>query len=156
MSQLNEREAAYWEAFLRSLPDEQRPSSPTLTAEIAGNLELADDLLELYLSGRKTAGSGLVQEYEHSGEPLPKVGDYWIILRSDQTPGCIARTRRVEIHPFSEVPKEVAIAEGEGDLSLRYWREAHAAFFSPFLQQWDIDDLNKAEVVTEFFEIVYR
>ena len=49
-----------------------------------------------------------------------------------------------------------AIAEGEGDLSLKYWRMAHLEFFKPFLKGLGINDINKEKVVTEFFEVVYK
>jgi len=153
---LRENESTYWTAYIELLPPHERPSDPRVTASIAGYPEIADELLDLYLSRRKTAGSGLVRDYENSGEPLPKVGDYWIILSRDKTPRCIVRTRGVQIHPFSKVPEAIAIAEGEGDLSLDHWRHVHAAFFTPFLNDWGVEDLSNAEVVTEFFEIVHQ
>ena len=59
------------------------------------------------------------------------------------------------IKPFNEVTKEFAHAEGEGDLSLDYWRDVHRDFFSDGLK-----DLNKSFeenmlVVCETFEVVY-
>ena len=62
----------------------------------------------------------------------------------------------VEIHSFDSVPERVAIAEGEGDLSLSYWREAHASFFAPYLAELGISELGQAEIVTEFFEVLYQ
>jgi 5-formyltetrahydrofolate cyclo-ligase len=97
---------------------------PRITAAMPGNEAIADELVELYLAGKKTAGSGLVKDYETAGDPLPKVGDQWTILDSRRRPRATAKTVRVEIHRFRDVPVEIAIAEGEGDLSLDYWREA--------------------------------
>jgi 5-formyltetrahydrofolate cyclo-ligase len=98
----------------------------------------------------------LVRDYEVAGDPLPKVGNYWVVLNSNEQPKCIAKTIRVEIHSFEDVSPEIARAEGEGDLSLDYWRESHKEFFTPLLPELGIEDLNSALVVTEFFEIVYR
>lgn len=151
---LNKIELEYWNSYLSTL--DEKPTQPMVEASIAGNEEIADQLLDLYLMGKKTAGSGLVKDYELSGDDLPKVGNYWIILDSQKVPRCIVKTVRVEIHQFDQVPKEVAIAEGEGDLSLEYWQKAHIEFFTPFLENWKIDDLNKEQVVTEFFEVVYK
>lgn len=121
-----------------------------------GNKQIADSLVSLYLSGKKSAGSGLVKDYEIEGDPLPQIGNFWIILNSNEEPVCIVKTVRIEIQKFENVSPEIAKAEGEGDLSLAYWREAHRAFFVPLLPRLGIEDLNSALVVTEFFEIVYR
>ena len=56
---------------------------------------------------------------------------------------------------YADVPVAIAIAEGEGDCSLETWRKLHRWFFEPYLDDLGIDDLDKAEVVTEFFEVVY-
>jgi len=68
----------------------------------------------------------------------------------------MVKTVGVEFHQFDEVPEEIALAEGEGYLSLAHWRNAHTRFFTPFLKQWKITDLNKEQVVTEFYEVVYK
>ena len=144
----------YWNSYLETL--DSKPDDPDVEAGIAGNQEIADKLLSLYIEGTKTAGSGLVKDYELAGDPLPKVGNYWIILNSKGEPGCIVKTIKVEQYKFDEVPEEVAIAEGEGDLSLDYWQKAHREFFSPYLADWGIEDLDQEMVVTEFYEVVYK
>ena len=151
---LNEQEQAFWDSYVRT--SSENPDASRVEAGIAGNIEIADELLYLYLCGRKTAGSSLLKDYEYSGEDLPEPGDYWIILDSRKTPRCIVRTIRVVIHRFDEVPKEVAVAEGEGDRSLSYWRQAHSSFFAPFLRTWDVTDLSEERVVTEFYELVFK
>jgi len=122
---------------------------------MAGNQAIADSLLVLYLAGTKTAGSGLVRDYEHAGDPLPCPGEYWIILDSSKQPKCIVETIRVEFFTFADVPEHVAIAEGEGDLSIAYWTKAHEAFFTPFLAKLGVTDLSREQVVAEFFDLVY-
>ena len=151
---LNQQEQAFWDSYLRTLSE--KPDASRVEAGIAGDVEIADELLSLYLSGRKTAGSSLLKDYEYSGEDLPEPGDYWIILDSRKHPRCIVRTVRVEVHRFDEVPKEVAIAEGEGDRSLSYWRQAHSRFFASFLRTWGVTDLSEEQVVTEFYELVFK
>jgi 5-formyltetrahydrofolate cyclo-ligase len=144
----------YWEKYLSTL--DIVPLNPHVESGIAGNENTADQLLELYLSGKKTAGSGLVKDYKLAGDPLPKAGNYWIILDSTRNPRCIVKTIRTEVHQFAKVPVEIAVAEGEGDLSLEHWRDAHIEFFTPFLKAWDIEDLAREDVITEFFEVVYQ
>ncbi len=154
LKKLNKDELECWNTYLETLV--VRPENPRVVCGFAGNEDIADELLNLYLSGKKTAGSGLLKDYELAGDPLPKVGNFWIILDSSKKPRCIVKTVRVEFYQFDQVPEQVAIAEGEGDLSLDYWRNAHTDFFSTFLKEWGISDLNKETVVTEFYEVVYK
>lgn len=153
---MNDDAKRFWDAYVESLEPDARPVRPVVTASMAGDERVADALLQLYLDGTKHAGSGLVEEYTQTGEALPRVGDYWIILDAKQAPRCIVRTSRVLTHPFRDVPEEIAIAEGEGDLSLAYWRQAHRWFYAPYLECLGIDDLEQALVLTELFDVVYR
>lgn len=121
----------------------------------AGDLSITDRLIDLYLAGTKYVGSGLVAEYECEGDPLPQVGDHWIALGAEGEPRCILRTTRVETHVFRDVSAAIALAEGEGDLSVDHWRRGHAEFNAPYLAEWGITDIEDAIVVTEFFELVY-
>jgi uncharacterized protein YhfF len=45
-------------------------------------------------------------------------------------PLCVIETLAVDFVPFSQVSADFAAAEGEGDGSLAFWRDAHAAYFS--------------------------
>ncbi|OAT33655.1 hypothetical protein M975_1016 [Buttiauxella brennerae ATCC 51605] len=50
---------------------------------------------------------------------------------------------------FSDVTEEFARKEGEGDLSLEYWRREHKAFFTR--EGFYSDDM---ELVAEEFEVI--
>ena len=125
-------------------------------ASPAGNFDITDDLIGLYKLGKKHAGSSIIEDFESAGDPLPAVGDLWILLNSKKIPVMILKTIKTEIHKFKDVPERIAIAEGEGDLSLEYWRKTHSDLYSPYLKEWGVEDLSDASVITEFFEIVYR
>lgn len=153
---LKPNEQAYWEKYLQTLADEVKLSHALVTAGYAGNPQITDELLALYLQGKKSAGSSLMEDFQTAGDPLPEVGNYWIYLDSRGDPRCILRTDRVVTHKFKDVPPEIAMAEGEGDLSLEYWKRVHSELYKPFLRQWGIGNLDEATVVTEFFSIVYR
>jgi uncharacterized protein YhfF len=45
---------------------------------------------------------------------------------------CIVETTEVTLRMYNEVDAEFAREEGEGDLSLEYWREAHRQLLFPF------------------------
>lgn len=120
--------------------------------------ELADELLELVLEGRKTAGAGALWEYEVEDEPLPTVGTLGIVLDGAGQPRAVVVTTAVEVVPFDQVTEEHARLEGEGDLSLAYWREAHRHFFTGLAErsadaQGFSDDM---PVVCEQFDVVYQ
>lgn len=141
---------------MQSLPEAAWPKNAFVTASFAGTPEITDELLHLYLIGKKSAGSSIVEDFVSAGDPLPKVGNYWIFLNSKDIPSCILRTEKVVTNKFYEVPSEIAVAEGEGDLSLEYWRKVHSELYSPYLASWGVARLEDATVITEFFKIVYR
>ncbi len=132
------------------------PENPYVLLSLGGSKAITDDLLELYLLGKKWAGSSVLEDFHSVGDRVPQVGDYWIYLNSKDEPGCILRTENIELHKFYEVPESIAIAEGEGDLSLAYWREGHGRFWAPHLKQWGVAELKDATVITEFFRLVYK
>lgn len=89
---------------------------------------MADELLALVLNGRKTATCSALQH--HVADPLPPVGSYQIIQDGRGCAACVVQNTAQFLRRFDEVDAELAAQEGEGDLSLAYWRQAHQQFFS--------------------------
>lgn len=118
--------------------------------------ESPDALAELVVQGIKTATSSAYDLYEAEGEPLPRVGDYSVILDSQGNAKCIIRNVRVYIAPFGGISEEHAFKEGEGDCSPEYWREVHARFFGESLKAAGIAFSEETRVVCEEFEVVFR
>jgi uncharacterized protein YhfF len=145
----------YWNKYLATLASDAPQRDVEFNVSMFGGPELADELAALIVSGKKTAGSGLVKDYEVCADELPIVGNYTIVLSSDESPVCITRITKTKTSKFRDVGSDVAIAEGEGDLSLEHWRSAHIKFFTPSLLALEISDLNDADVITEFFEVVF-
>lgn len=115
-----------------------------------------DELAELVLQGIKTATSSLYALYDIEQEPLPKEGDYGVILNSHGDARCIIKTTRVYVVPFNKVSETHAYREGEGDRSLTYWREVHKEFFVDSLKETQLSFHAAMDVVCEEFEVVYR
>ncbi|MGZ3771474.1 MAG: ASCH domain-containing protein [Bdellovibrio sp.] len=65
-------------------------------------------------------------------------------------------TVKIVTHKFNKVPEEIAIAIGEGDLSLEYWKKVHSELYTPHLEKWGVNSIDVATVITEFFKIVYK
>ncbi|WP_263347600.1 ASCH domain-containing protein [Paraclostridium sp. AKS81] len=55
-----------------------------------------------------------------------------------------------------DVDERLASIEGEGDKSLRYWREAHIDFFKRELEALNMEFIEDMLVVFEEFEVVYK
>lgn len=91
---------------------------------------LMDELLALVLSGRKTATCGALRDVKDAQEPMPEVGRRDIVLDGSGQPAAVIETTDVRICRFDEVDADFARDEGEGDLSLAHWREAHEAYFA--------------------------
>lgn len=60
----------------------------------------ADELAELVRRGEKTATASAYPLYELGGDPLPKEGEYSVILNSREEAVCIIRTTKVYVVPI--------------------------------------------------------
>ena len=116
--------------------------------------EAPDKLAHLVEQGIKTATCSAYDLYEANHEPLPKAGDYSIILNSCGEAVCIIRTVKVYVTPFNKVSEEHAFKEGEGDRSLEYWRMVHENFLTNELASLHQSFDENTKVVCEEFEVV--
>ena len=117
--------------------------------------EAPDKLAELVVQGIKTATCSAYDLYQINNEPLPKAGDYCIILDSHEEAVCIIKTRKVYVTEFCNVSEEHAFKEGEGDRSLEYWRIVHINFLTNELASVHKTFDENTKVVCEEFEVVY-
>ncbi|WJY27513.1 ASCH domain-containing protein [Sporosarcina trichiuri] len=141
----------YWNEFRA-----EHPGAPeTVNAWGFGDSEkMADELAALVVQGVKTATASNYKMYELGDEPLPKVGQYDIVLDGSGAPAAIIRTTAVDVMPFCDVPEEHAFLEGEGDRSLGYWRRVHEDFFKRELEAEGLVFDERIPVVCERFEVV--
>lgn len=115
-----------------------------------------DKLASLVLSGKKTGTASAYELYEIEKEPLPKAGDYSVILDSTGEAKCVIRTTKTYVSPFCDVSESHARKEGEGDLSLGYWRDVHREFFTECLSKAGLEFDEKMPVLCEEFELIYK
>jgi uncharacterized protein YhfF len=115
---------------------------------------MADRLLALVLAGVKTAGASQLWDYDASGDPLPQVGDLSVVLDGGAEPQALLRTTDVRVVPFDEVDAEHARLEGEGDLTLDYWRRVHEWFWTTYPEH-DRGFSPSMPVVLERFEVLF-
>ena len=112
-----------------------------------------DQLAELAATGRKVATSHLELDFVRNAIPFRAVGDPWVILNSKAMPRCLVRVTQILERPFSAVDEETALAEGGGDLSISYWRDAHERYFRKQCENWGEAWSPELTVITEFFEL---
>jgi uncharacterized protein YhfF len=147
----------YWEHFLNSLPPDSPYRSKTYVAEGWGDSpELADELGKLIVQGSKSATCSALWEWQARGDPLPEAGLITIALDGHSQPLCIVETVEVAVRTYNEVDADFARDEGEGDLSLQYWREAHRNYFSRVLQKIGREFSEEMPLVCERFRVIYR
>jgi uncharacterized protein YhfF len=147
----------YWEQFLATHPAGDSIRTETYVAEHFGDSPaLADELAALIESGRKTATCSALWEWEAEGSPIPKIGLKSIVLDGRDEPVCIIETTEIVIRPYNEVDAQFAAEEGEGDLSLAYWREAHWRFFTRTLSNINKMPALDMPLVCERFRVIYR
>lgn len=145
-----------WQAYLDSLGDEADKPDSYAAWSFGDSDEMADELGDLVLQGIKTGTASLAWEYAHDGEPIPRAGEHSIVLDGSGAPLCIIKTMRVYIEPYNLVDEEQAYAEGEGDRSLQYWRDAHWNYFSRRCEVIGREANECMPVVCERFQVVYK
>jgi len=153
----NDEIERYWLNYLATHRGVPRPCPDGYVAEQFGDSpELADTLGALIVSGVKTATCSALWEWEIEGKPLPPPGLKTIVLDGGGSPLCIIETTEVRIVPYNKVDAAFAAEEGEGDLSLEYWRQAHWQFFSRTLPKLGREALPDMPLVCERFRLVYQ
>ncbi|MBT2587053.1 ASCH domain-containing protein [Arthrobacter sp. ISL-95] len=115
--------------------DEQLP-----VIEFAFPGPLRDRLVSAIRTGRKTATSSLLHEYEVGNEPLPAVGDRGAVIDSNGERVETIETTAVRIVPLRDVPLGHALAEGEGYATVADWRLGHTEFWSSEAMRAELGD----------------
>jgi uncharacterized protein YhfF len=90
---------------------------------------LRDQLVAAILDGAKTTTTGLVEDYEREGEPLPRPGDREVVIDSAGDPVALIEIVASRVVRVGDVDLAHAIGEGEGYASVTGWRAAHEAFW---------------------------
>lgn len=106
--------------------------------------ELATRLAALVVAGVKTATCSAARHGTDS-----RIGEQQVCLNGEDTPVAIIKTKSLQTLAFAAVTPDMAAREGEGDLSLAYWRDAHQRFFERE-GSWAPD----MEVIYETFRLV--
>ncbi|WP_068713496.1 ASCH domain-containing protein [Vibrio tritonius] len=153
---MNPEHREFLNQYLATLTISARENIPNVIAEyFCADEENANECARLVNNGIKTATCSFKKGYEAKNEPLPKVGQLMVVLDWEQNPVCIVETTKVSVCAFGDVDSEFARAEGEGDRSYSWWREAHIDFFRDYAQELGCEFNDQSEIVQEWFKKVY-
>ena len=156
-SNVTDSRAELWRAFLSSGCEPARAAASAVHTswQFGYGVEQGDRLLDYVLSGAKRATAGALRTYEREGEAIPRPGDFSTVTDGSGIARCIIRTITVDIVSFDQVDERFAYDEGEGDLTLAYWRAVHWDFFVRELAGFGEVATPDMPVVCERFEVVF-
>jgi uncharacterized protein YhfF len=144
-----------WREYASAYP-QAVAASPEYTIEHFGDSQrLADELLDLVLSGRKRATAELVADFMARGEQVPRLGSHWIACDGRGVPRIVIRSTELRLGSFTSADADFAADEGEDDLSLESWQREHRRYWTRVSaaqgRRWSEDD----EIVFERFTVVW-
>jgi uncharacterized protein YhfF len=129
-----------------------RISSPIWFGDSA---ELNASLNDLVLAGLKTATASLLWAWEAIPFPPPAEHEFQIMLDWDNTILAVLKNVRIDIVEFGKVRENFTRLEGEGDLSLEWWRAAHWDYFSSECDNLGLVPSETMPVVCQQFKIIF-
>lgn len=154
---MEEQSKIYLDSYLGSLSDSESKKYQSFSSGyFCSDEHNANLCAELIRIGQKTATCSLNYWYESGEEPMPTVGHLQVVVDWNGKPICIIETDSVETCKYNEVTAEFAYAEGEGDSSLEWWREAHWRFFAAECLALDIKPNEDMVLVLELFHVVHQ
>lgn len=157
MNNLNENYRSVedlWKDFLKKYPQYPIGEMP-VSFYFCDNQTDADDCADLVVKGIKQATATSLWWFEKNREPLPKIGNRYIITGWSGKARAIIETTKIEKVPFNEITAEFAEIEGEGDKSLDYWKKVHKAYYTREMQPHGEKFREDMIIVCEYFRTVF-
>ncbi len=77
------------------------PDEPFQVWHFGDSAELADELCELVLQGKKTATASLAWENEANAKTAPTLNGFSVVTDFDGNPQCIIKTTEIRTVPFN-------------------------------------------------------
>lgn len=155
---------AFWAkacAALNIAPEARRFALPFVEVTDADGpemLQVIDDIANLAVHGLKRGTCHLAMQFEHDNVPMRQVGDYWIVVKSDGTPVCVAQVIAINQLAFNRVGPVFAASEGPEDGGIpshARWYALHKEYFEEQCERWGVLFSEDHPVVCESFITIY-
>nr|WP_207636589.1 ASCH domain-containing protein [Enterocloster citroniae] len=111
--------------------------------------EMADELLALVLTGKKTATVSIVLEDEQT----PNVGDLSLVLDGRGSPACVIKTVYLETVKFYDLTWDMVKLEGE-DENFEQWKSGNIRYWTRDAAKRGYTFTNQTPITFERFEVV--
>ena len=144
----------FWKEFVSQTSD-INPETPYQVWYFGNTPEMARELAELVIAGKKRATASLVEFNEKHLELAPAADGYNVVTDFEGAPLCVIQTTEIRHIPFMEVDAQFAFDEGEGDQSLEYWRGVHWAYFTKEAKDFGLEFNERSLVCCERFKLLF-
>ena len=147
--------AQFWDRFVAAGVVDVSTVVPEIVEPFGASIELADELIELFVIGSKRATASALLEYQLDGESPAKPGTISIATDGAGRGRAVLRTTEVRIGPLSSVDASFAWDEGEGDRTRECWLADHQQFFRRYLASIGVTFDPDMATVFERFEVLF-
>lgn len=143
-----------WNNYIADNPENKNMAIP-ISFYFCDNEIDADDCAELVVKGIKRATATSLWWYGKNNEPLPRIGDKYIVTDWNGNAKAIIETIKIEQVPYNKITSEFAEIEGEGDKSLEYWKKVHKEYYTREMKAFNEQFDENMIIVCEHFKTVY-
>lgn len=143
-----------WNSYINENP-EKKTIKPPVSFYFCDNEFDANECVDLVVKGIKRATATSLWWYEKHNEPLPKVGDQYIVTDWNGNAKAVIETTKIELVPYNKITPKFAKIEGEGDQSLEYWKKAHKDYYTREMKPFNEQFSENMIIVCEQFKVVY-
>lgn len=148
----SEKVRQFWKDFCSASAID--PGTPFQTWYFGNTAEMARELAELVITGKKSATASLVTVNEMKPDEAPVPDGISVVTDLDGEPMCVIQTVEIRHIPFDQVDAQFARDEGEGDQSYEYWRDVHWNYFSREAEELGIDFNERSLICCERFRLL--
>lgn len=144
----------FWNRFCSAHPLVDRETSYQVWY-FGNTREMASELVQLVLAGKKTATASSLSMNELEPENAPRPDGYSVVTDFDGDPQCVIQTTEIRPVSFMEVDAQFAADEGEGDLTLEWWQRVHWDYFTAEARQHGFDFDDRSTICCERFRLLF-
>ncbi len=150
---MKESVSYFWQEFCEKFDIDTE--TPFQIWNFGNTSEMAIELAELVISGKKSATASLVEFNKNHPEVAPIANGYSVITDLAGNPMCVIQTTEIRHLPFDEVDANFAFDEGEGDQTLEDWRERHWKYFTKEAEEFGLEFNENSLICCERFSLLF-